>query len=150
MKAVRVFHGEFTSTHDAKAGPYFVPKLGLNLVGEQRQLPIGFDLAANDVGDHFFVCGAVAEFAVVPVFEPQEFLAVQFPSSAFLPQFGRLDAGQEHFLAANAVHFLADNLLHFFQHAQAEGQDGINTCGQLPDHSGTHHQFMADDFSISR
>jgi hypothetical protein len=67
IKAVRIFHNEFASTHEAKPGPDFITKFGLDLVAVEGQLTIGADFAPEQIRDHFFVGWPKTKVAVMPV-----------------------------------------------------------------------------------
>ena len=71
MKRVGIFHDEFTTTHNAKARPYFITELGLYLVVVDRQLLVAAQITASDVGDDFFVCRTHAVVALVAIFKTQ-------------------------------------------------------------------------------
>ena len=55
VKAVPVFHDEFTGTHQSETGTCFVTELGFDLIHVQRELFIAGDPVANDINHHLFV-----------------------------------------------------------------------------------------------
>ena len=120
MKRVGVFHNEFTGAHDAKAWPYFIAELGLNLIIVDRQLFVAADLAARDIGNDFLVRGSKAEAALVTVIEAQQFRAVLLPAAGFHPQFRRLYGRHQQLQCPGTVHFFAHDSLNLAQHPQAQ------------------------------
>ena len=69
VEGIGVLHHEFARAHDAEARPDLVAELGLDLVEVERQLAVGADFPARDVGDDFFVGRAETEIALVPVLD---------------------------------------------------------------------------------
>ena len=61
---------------------------------------------------------------------------------------GRLDGGHQHFLASGSVLLRADNLLDLLEHAEAQGQPGIDTGARLADHAGAQHQAVRDNLGL--
>ena len=121
MEGIGIFHQEFTCTHDAETWPDFVTELGLYLVVVHRQLLIAADLAPGDIGNDLFMCRSETELALVTVMETQQFRAILFPATGFLPQFGRLYRRHQQFQCTGAFHLFAHNGLDLAQHPQAEG-----------------------------
>ena len=107
VKAVGVFHGEFTPTHQAKAGSALIPEFGLDLVQVFGQLLIAFDLLAHDVGHHLFAGGLDHVIAFVPVFDPQQFGAHLLEAPGFLPQLCGLHHRHGDLDGTRAVHLFA-------------------------------------------
>ena len=90
MKGIGVFHDEFPSSHQAKAGPDLVAKLGLDLVEVHRQLPIGPQQIARQAGDNFFMGGTQPKFpslAILQVKHDPFASRVALPTTTALPQF---------------------------------------------------------------
>src|SRR5258706_4489383 len=67
MEGVGVLHHELARAHDPEARPDLVAKLGLDLIKIQRQLTIGADFLARDIGDHLLVRRAETKVALVAV-----------------------------------------------------------------------------------
>ena len=148
MEAVGVLHQEFARAHHAEARADLVAELGLDLVDGQRQLLVGLQLIAGEVGDHFLVGRAVAELAVLAIGDLQQLAAEFLPTAGFLPQLLRLHRGHQHLDGAGGVHFLADDVLDPAQHLQAQRRPGVDAGGQLADHAGAQHQLMAGDLGV--
>jgi hypothetical protein len=85
MEAIGIFHHKFSAPYDSESGANLIAKFGLYLIKNHRKLAVRLDVFAYDVGDDFFMRGAIAEFAVMSVFESQKFFAIKIPSFAFLP-----------------------------------------------------------------
>ena len=113
-------------------------------------MPVALDFAARDIADHFLVCRAEAEIALVAVLDTQQFRAILFPARGFLPQLRWLHRRHQQFDGAAAVHFLADDVFNFAQHAQAERHPGVDAAGQAFDQAGPQHELVADDFGFGR
>ena len=148
MKGVGVFHDELPPAHQAEARPHFVTKLGLDLVEGERQVAVGVQFTPYQVSHNFFMGWAEAEVTLVPVFQAQQLLAVLFPASAFLPQFGRADRGHEDLLGAGAVHLLAHDGLDLAHDPQTQGEKIVDAARDLADHARSHQQAMAHHFGF--
>ncbi len=149
VEGVGVLHDELTGAHQAEARTDLIAELGLHLVHVDRQLFVTGDLVAGQLGDDFLVGRADAELAIMTILEAQQLRSVLFPAAGFLPQFGGLDGGHQHFQRTGAVHFLAHNLLRLAQYPQPHGQPGIQAGGDAPDQAGAQHQLVADDGGIA-
>ena len=150
VEAVGVLHAEFAAAHDAEARPDLVAEFRLDLIEVERELSVGLDLVADQVGDDLFVGGAEAALPVMAVPEPQQLLSVMGPASRFLPEFRRLHGGEKDLLGAGAVHFLADDLFELPDHPVAQREVGIHPAGELPDHAGPQHELVADHLRVGR
>jgi hypothetical protein len=51
---------------------------------------------------------------------------------------------------ASAIHFFTHDRLDLANHAQADRHVGIDAGARALDHSGAHHQLVADDFGVGR
>src|SRR5580765_8711011 len=91
MEGIAVLHDELAAAHQAEARADLIAELRLNLEDVQGQLLVAGDDLPDDVGHDFFVRRAEAEVRVLPILEAEEFLAVQIPAPAFLPELLRLD-----------------------------------------------------------
>ena len=93
VERIGVFHHKFARAHHAETRAALVAEFGVDVVEIFGQLFVGIDFFADDVGDHLFAGGAEAEFVVVAVGNPQQFVAVKIPAAGLFPQVGRLDDG---------------------------------------------------------
>ena len=89
VKGIGVLHEEFAGPHDAETRSDLVAEFALDLVEIGRQLLVGVDLAADQVGDDFFVGGPQTEGAIVAILQAQQLWAIVLPAPRFLPQLGR-------------------------------------------------------------
>ena len=71
VEAVRIFHGKFTATHNAKTRANFVAEFGLNLIQVNWQLFVAADFVAYQGCDHFFMSRAQYKVTLVAVFNAQ-------------------------------------------------------------------------------
>src|SRR6266545_1405873 len=92
----------------------------------------------------------VEHLAVVPVFYAQHFRPVGVVAAALAPQVGRLDGRHQDFLGTRAVLLLAHDALDVLQHAEAQGQPGIDAGRGLADQAGAQHQTVRDDLRLCR
>src|SRR5690606_24028968 len=111
VEAVGVLHYELACAHDAEAGAYLVAEFRLYLVEVDRELLVGADVAPDDVRHDLFVRRPDAEFALGPVLEAEELLAVVIPAPALFPELGRDDGGHQYLDGPRPVHLLADDVL---------------------------------------
>ena len=81
------------------------------MVEVERQVLVGLDVGAEDLGDHLLVGRAVEHVALVAVLDAQHLLAVVVVAAAFAPEVGRLDGRHQDFERAGAVLLLAHDLL---------------------------------------
>ena len=91
MEGVGVLHDELARAHDPETRPDLVAKLGLDLIEIQRQLTMGTDFPACNIGYHFFVRRAETEVALVAILDLEHLRTEHIPAAAFLPEFRRLD-----------------------------------------------------------
>ena len=148
VKAVRVLHDEFTTTHQAEAGAALVAELGLDLVKVFGQLLVALDFLAGDVGHHLFAGGLHYVVAVVAVFDAKQLGAHLVKAAGLLPQLRRLDNGHRQFDGASPVHFFTNDGFHLADHPQAHRHVVVNASTQLFDHARTHHELVAHHFGI--
>ena len=87
MERVRIFHQEFAGAHHAETRAHFVAEFGLDLIEVQRQLLIGVQLVADQIGDDLFVGWTEDERTIATIGNAQQFRAVLLPATALLPQF---------------------------------------------------------------
>ena len=145
VEGIGILHQEFAATHDAEARAHLVAELPLDMIEVARQLLVGLDTLAEDVGDHLLVGGSEQHVAVMPVLDAQHLLAIGVITPGLAPQIGGLDRGHQHLDGAGAVLLLTHDLLDLAQHPVAERQPGIAARGLLPDHAATQHKLVGDD-----
>ena len=150
VERIGVLHDEFAAAHQTEAWADFVTEFGLDLVQVDRQLFVAAQLVAHQIGDDFFVGRAGAEVATMAILEAQQFRAVLFPATGFLPQLCRLSARHQHFKRAGSVHFFTNDGFDLAHYSQAHRQPGIQARGEFADHAGAQHQLVADHDRIGR
>ena len=150
MERIGIFHHKFARAHHAETWTAFVAEFGVDVVEIFRQLFVGVDFFADDVGDHLFAGGAEAEFVVVAVGNPQQFVAVKIPAARLFPQVGRLDDGHQKFDGAGAVHFFAHDVFHFPQHAQAHRHPCVQARCVGFNQAGAQHELVAGQRGFGR
>ena len=150
VKRIRVLHDEFAAAHEAEARADLVAELDLDLIEVLRQLAVGADLTAHEVGHDFLVRRAEAELAVVAVAHAEELRPVALPAPALAPELARNDRRHQDLLGAGAVHLLADDRLHPPDGSQPEREQVINAARHLADHAGADHEAVARDLGVGR
>ena len=126
IETVGVLHAEFPAAHHPETGADLVAEFRLDLIEIYRKLPVGFDLVADQIGDHLLVGRPETVLPVMTIPEAEQFLAVMDPASRFLPEFRRLHHGQKDLLGSGPVHLLPDDLFDLADHPVAQGQIGID------------------------
>src|SRR5690606_39825668 len=91
VERIAVLHDKLPGAHDAEARADLVAVLVLNLVDDERELPVRADLRTDHVGDDLLVGRPEAELPAVAVLQAEHLLAVIEPAPAFVPQLRRLD-----------------------------------------------------------
>ena len=150
VKGVSILHDELAAAHQAEARADLVAELGLDLIEVDRQLAVGGDRAAHDVGHDLLVGRAEAELALVAVLDPQQLGPVLEPAAGLLPQLGGLDRRHDQLDRAGALHLDPDDRLELGQRAPREREVAVDAGGQLRDHAGTGHQALRDDLGVRR
>ena len=150
VERVGVLHQKFAAAHQAKARPHLVAEFPLQVIEIERQILVGANVGAENVGDHFLVGRTEQHFALVPILDPQHLLTVVVVAPALAPQVGGLDRRHEEFDRAGAVLLLPDDPANLVENSQAEGKERINPRGLLTDHAGSEHQPMGRDFRLFR
>lgn len=150
VERIGVLHDEFAAAHQTEAWADFVTEFGLDLIQVDWQLFVAAQLVAHQVGDHFFVGRAGAEVATVTILEAQQFRAVFFPATGFLPQLSRLSTRHQHFERARGVHFFTNDGFDLAHYSQAHRQPGVQARGEFADHAGAQHQLVADHDRVGR
>ena len=150
VKAVGVFHRELPHPHQAGPGPGFIPKLGLNLIEDDRQIPVALHIGPDDAGDDFLMGGGQSHGPAPAVLQGKENLAHGGAAAGLFPQFHRLEGRHQQFLAAGGVHFLADDVFNFAEGTPGQRQVGIDAGGHLIDEAGFEQQAVAGRFRFRR
>ena len=150
IERIGILHQEFAAAHDAETRPLLVAELPLDVIEVERKALVGFDVGAENLGDHFLVGRPVKQFTLVPVGDAQHLRTVGVVAAALAPEIGELQRRHQKFEGACAVLFLTDDLLDLLQHPEAQRQPGINTRRLLPHHARAQHQPMRDDLGLFR
>ncbi len=148
VERVRVLHQELARAHDAESRADLVAELPLDLEEVERQLLVGLQFGAGEVGDDFLMGGAEAVLGVLAVADLEQLPAELLPASGLLPQLLRLDGRHQNLDGAGRLHLLAHHGFDLAQHAQAERGPGVDAGRQLADHAGTQHQLVAGDLGV--
>ena len=150
VEGIGILHQEFAAAHHAEARTLLVAEFPLDVIEIERQAPVGFDVGAENLGDHFLVGRPVQQFALVAVGDAQHFRTVGVVAAALAPEVGELQRRHQQFQRAGAVLLLADDLLDLLQHPKAQRQPGIDAGRLLPHHAGAQHQPVRDDLGLFR
>ena len=126
VEVVAVLHQELAAAHHPEAGADLVAELPLDVVEGQRQVLVGGDRRAEDVGDQLLVGRAVEHVALVAVLDAQHLGAVVVVAAALAPEVGRLQRRHQERDVAGALLLLVHDLLDAAQHLEAERQPGID------------------------
>ena len=150
VETVGVLHDELTPSHQTKAGPSFVAKLGLNLIEILWQLFVTLDFLPRDVGHHLLAGRLNHKIAIMAILDTQQLRSVRLKTPRLLPQFGWLHHRHAQFHGTGTIHLLAHDRLDLANHTQPHGHQGVNASAKLLDHAGTRHQLVTDHFGVSR
>ena len=120
------------------------------MIDQLRQLAIGLDLLAHEIGDYFFVGHGQHHIALGLILKTAHFRAHLVPAPGLLPDIGRMHHRHADFLAADGIHFFADDVFDFAKSAFGQGQIRENTAGQLADETTAQQQLVARHFGIGR
>ena len=150
VEVVAVLHQELTPPHHAETRADLVTEFPLDVVERQRQVLVRADMAAEDVGDHLLVGGAIEHVAVLPVADAQHLGAIGVIAARFLPQVRRLQRRHQHRDMAHALLLLVHDLFDLAQHLVAQRQPRIDPRAGLLDHPRPQHQPVADDLRLGR
>ena len=149
IEVITVLHQKLAAPHHTETRADLVAKLPLDVVKGQRQVLVTIDIAAEDLGDEFFVRRTIKHVAPMTVGDPQHLFAVVIITPAFAPQVRTLQGGHQQWDVACQRLFLVHDLLDIAQHAIAKGQPGINPRTCLPDHARAQHQPVRHDLRLS-
>ena len=120
------------------------------MVEVERQVLVGLDVGAEDLGYHFLVGRTVEHIAVLAILDTQHLLAVVVVTAALAPKVRRLDGRHQDFQRACAVLLLANDAADLVQNQLAQRQPGKAALPLLADHARAQHQPMRDDLGLSR
>jgi hypothetical protein len=147
VKGVGVLHDELTGPEHPRPGAGLVTLLDLEVVEDQRQIPVGTDARGHVRGDDLLVGHGQDHVGAAAVVELEQLLdAVPAAPS---PQVGRLQDRHEHLLAADRVHLLAHDLHDPLVHAPAGGQPAPQSGSDLAHQARPDHQDVAQRLGIS-
>ena len=107
-------------------------------------------MAAEDIGDHLLVGGAVEHVAVLPVANAQHFGPVSVVAPAFAPQIGGLQGRHQHWNVTGANLLFVNDIFDFTQNLEAQRQPGIDAGRVLLDHPCTQHHPVTDNLRLGR
>ena len=150
VERVGVLHQELPGAQHSEPRANLVAELGLDLVQGDRQLLVGVDVAANDVGDHLLVRGAENVDLAVAVLEDHQVGAEGVEAAGLLPEFLRLKGRHVDFDGPRAVHLLADDLGGLAQDPPAQRQVAVGPAGQFANQPGPDHQAVAEQLGLGR
>ena len=76
------------------------------------------------------------------VLKTKHFIADILPTSGLLPDFGRMEDGENQLLGSDGGHLLADDGVDLVQHPETERQKNVKAGRQLSNHPRPDHEFM--------
>ncbi len=135
VEAVAVFHDELAHTHEAGLWPWFIAKLGLDLVPDLRQLLVAAQFAARNGGHDLFVRHAEAQIGALAIFQAKHVFAHACPAAAFFPGFFG-QQGRQVELLPDLVHLFAHDGDHFIQRSMPQEEIAVKAGAELPDIPG--------------
>src|SRR5882762_7393755 len=92
---------------------------------------------------------AQTEVGSLAVLEAKHVVAHEGPASTRLPNFARIQGGEEEFLA-NFVHLFPDDPHDLVERTLAKEKIGINPSCQLADVAGADEELVAGDLGVGR
>ena len=150
VERVGVFHGELPDPQQSRLRARLVPELRLDLVPDLRQVLVGTDLLARDVGEDLLVRHPQAEVASGAVLEPEHGLTHVGPASTFLPQVGRVQRRQMELLRPGAVELLADDPGNLEHRALAEREHRVDAGRELADEAAADEEPVRRELGVRR
>ena len=147
-EGIGVLHDELPAAHEAESRTELVAELVLDLIKRHRELLIGTQLVAHEVGESLLMGGAEDEVALVAVVQAHELGAIRAVAARLLPKLGRGDDGDLDLLGADALHLVADNVLDFLDDAPAKRQIAVQAGGGLANHAGAEQELMAHELGL--
>ena len=143
IEGVRVLHGELAYPEYPGLGPGLVAELGLDLIPDLRQVPVGGQLGGEQ-GEDLLVGEPQGELGALAVPQPEHLVTDRIPAARLPPDLGRVHGGKVELLPADGVYLLADYPLHLRPHPLTEGEHRVVARGELADVTGSHQQPVAD------
>jgi hypothetical protein len=149
VEGVGILHQEFARAEHAGLGTGLVAELGLELVPDLRQLPVGTKFG-GDRGEDLLVGRAETEIGAVAVAQPEELLPDQIPAAGLLPELRGMKGGEREFLGADPIHLLADDPLDLGRHAEPEGQKRVGARHELANEASAEQELVARRLGVGR
>ena len=146
VEAVGVLHRELARAQHAGARPRLVALLGLHVVQDHRQLPVGADLAGDVEGEVLLVGHRQRQLGLLAVLELEQL--VDLVAAGPPPELRRLEHRHQHLLAADRVDLLADDLLDPLHHPVAGRQERPQPGAELADQAGPDHQPVGERLGV--
>ena len=148
IEGIGVLHQKLATAHHAEAGALLVAEFPLDVIQDLRQLAIGTNVGAENLGDHLLVSGAVKHVPLVPILDAQHFRAIGVVAPALAPKIGKLQGGHQQLDRARTVLLLANDLLDFFEHPKTERQPSVNAGGLLANEACAQHEAVGDHLRL--
>ena len=111
IEGIGILHDELAHPQQPRFRSRLVAEFGLNLVPDLRKLLVTAQFSSGDRSHHLFMGHTQAQIAPEAVFQPEHVFAHHVPAARLLPDFRRIQRGQQHLLRAHAVHLFPHNLL---------------------------------------
>jgi hypothetical protein len=140
VERVRVLHDELAGPEDAGARARLVALLRLEVVGAERQLPVGANERGHVEGHDLLVRQGQDHLGALAVLQLEHLVDVVAPGAA--PQLGRVEHRREHLLGADRVELLADDPDDALVHPPAGGHPRPQPGADLADEAGADHQLV--------
>ena len=148
IEGVGVLHDELARAQDPGARARLVAALGLEVVEQHRQLPIGAHRLRDVEGDGLLVAQGEDQVGPPAVLELEDLLDVVAPAAP--PELGRRDDRHQHLLAADPVALLAHDLRHVLVHAPPGRQPAPQAGADLADEPGAHAELVRQRLGVGR
>ena len=142
VERVGIFHDELAQAQQSRFRARLVPEFGLDLVPDLRQILVGSDLLAGDVGKDLLVGHAQAKVASSSILQAKHVLAHVLPAPGFLPEGGGMQGRQEKFLGGRGIQLFANDAGDFEHRALSQGQVRINAGRDLTNESAPNQQLV--------
>ena len=149
VQRVGILHDELSHPEEAGLGPGFVPELGLEVIPELGQLPIGVQFR-GEVGEHLLVGEGQHEVGAPAILELDHDPLDIIPPAGPLPQLGRMNHGRQELLAPDGVHLLPDDAGDLRGDPHPEREQRIGAGHELADETAPDQQAVAGRNRIRR
>ena len=130
VQAVGVLHDEFAHADQTATGANFVAELGLDVVEQFGQLPVGIDFTPGQLDDDLLVGHRQRIILPPSILELDQGWPHTVPTTGVLPKRSRVHHWHVHFLAFNSIHLLAENVLDFEGDAPTQVHIGVEPGAQ--------------------